>query len=158
MKTRNTIFALAIAMALNLLASCEIETSDNGHLDGLWHLEQVDTLSTGGSADYSKRYIFWGTQYKLMYVYDYENSGIGTYSLRFSQTSDSLHITKVYLNHWHEDSGMGGQGGDIPVETVNDSIRHFGINELPEGFAKEKLTGSNMILRSKTLRLKFKKF
>ena len=49
-------------------------------------------------------------------------------------------------------------GGDIPVGEVNDDLRFYGINALPEGFAKERLDGSRMVLRSKTLRLTFRRF
>lgn len=45
-----------------LLASCNVETSGNGSLDGFWHLERVDTLATGGTTDYSSGYVFWGVQ------------------------------------------------------------------------------------------------
>ena len=147
-----------VIAAVLLAASCDIETSDNGNLDGLWHLERVDTIATGGSADRSNEYTFWGAQLRLMYTYDSNNSNVGSFYLRFSQTADSLIVEKAYINHWHEDNPNVDQGGDIPVTTVNDSLRHFGINELPEGFAKEKLSGSRMTLRSKTLRLHFRKF
>ena len=42
--------AIAISM---LLTACGIdfEGSDNGKLDGFWHLEKVDTLATGGVTD-----------------------------------------------------------------------------------------------------------
>ena len=88
-------------IALTTLASCEIETSDNGDFDGFWHLERVDTLATGGTLDLSKKRVFWGVQYKLISVRDV----------------------------------------DVDKE-----------------FVKEKLNGGQMILRSKTLRLKFKRF
>ena len=87
-----------------LLASCNVETSDNGPLDGFWHLEQVDTLATGGTTDYSSGYVFWGVQKDLIYIKDSSNSSVGAYYLRFNQTNDSLHITKIYLDHGHEDS------------------------------------------------------
>ena len=40
---------LFFAVLVFTLSSCEIETSQNGDLDGFWHLEQVDTLATGGT-------------------------------------------------------------------------------------------------------------
>lgn len=43
-----------------LLTSCDIETSDNGDLDGYWHLVRVDTLATGVSSDLSETRVFWG--------------------------------------------------------------------------------------------------
>lgn len=153
--TRNIIFAILAATALT---SCEIETSDNGKLDGFWHLERVDTLSTGNSADYSNRHIFWGAQLRLISTTDASTERFGKFYLRFRQTADSLYITKVYENHWHEDYTGDGVGGDIPVDAVNDSVRHYGINAIPEGFAKERLGGKWMVLRSKTLRLTFRRF
>lgn len=141
-----------------LLASCNVETSDNGPLDGFWHLERIDTLSTGGSTDYHKGYVFWGVQKDLMYIKDSSNGSIGAYYLRFNQTHDSLHITKIYLDHGHEDNPNHEQGGDIPVEAIDNNLRQLGINALPEHFKKEALNGNRMILSTEKLRLKFKKF
>ena len=43
-----SILCIVPVLLLMSLTSCEIETSENGDLDGYWHLEQVDTLATGG--------------------------------------------------------------------------------------------------------------
>lgn len=152
---RNVFFLLFVLLAL---VSCDIETSDNGKLDGFWHLERVDTLATGNFSDFSRRRIFWGTQLRLISTSDIDSDSFGKFYLLFEQTADSLHIKKVYENHWHEDNSQEDVGGDIPVVAVNDSVRHFGINAIPEGFAKERLDGSHMVLRSKTLRLTFRRF
>ena len=154
-----TIKSLLATLATTLmLASCNIETSDNGPLDGFWHLEQVDTLATGGTTDYSSGYVFWGVQKDLIYIKDSSNSSVGAYYLRFNQTQDSLHITKIYLDHGHEDNPYHEQGGDIPVEAIDINLRFFGLNALPEHFKKEAINGNRMILSTKKLRLKFKKF
>ncbi len=79
-------------------------------------------------------------------------AGRGFY-LRFEQTSDSLLITSVYRNNWHED-----YGGDVLLTEMNDSLRSCGVNHLNEHFAKEVMTGDKMQLKSKTLRLRFRKF
>ena len=136
------------------LSSCTLETSNNGHFDGYWHLERVDTLATGGWCDYSKRRIFWGVQFKLLSCNDADVGPRGCY-FRFEQTGDSLFLGKAYKNNWHQDNGENG--GDIPVDDV-EVLRYYGVNELEEHFAKEALSGSKMVLRSKTLRLKFRKF
>lgn len=154
-----TIKSLLATLATTLLlASCNVETSDNGPLDGFWHLEQVDTLATGGTTDYSSGYVFWGVQKDLIYIKDSSNSSVGAYYLRFSQTNDSLHITKIYLDHGHEDNPYHEQGGDIPVEAIDINLRFLGLNALPEHFKKEAINGNRMILSTKKLRLKFKKF
>lgn len=147
----NTILA---TIALTTLASCEIETSDNGDFDGFWHLERVDTLATGGTLDLSKKRVFWGVQYKLISVYDIDKEGTFGYYLRFKQTRDQIVTHTPYKNNWHQDVE---NGGDHPIDDPT-QLAPYGINNLEEEFVKEKLDGGQMILRSKTLRLKFKRF
>ncbi|WP_278812213.1 lipocalin-like domain-containing protein [Leyella stercorea] len=147
----NTILA---TIALTTLASCEIETSDNGDFDGFWHLERVDTLATGGTLDLSKKRVFWGVQYKLISVYDIDKEGTFGYYLRFKQTHDQIVTHTPYKNNWHQDVE---NGGDHPIDDPT-QLAPYGINNLEEEFIKEKLDGGQMILRSKTLRLKFKRF
>ncbi|WP_278691579.1 lipocalin-like domain-containing protein [Leyella stercorea] len=147
----NTILA---TIALTTLASCEIETSDNGDFDGFWHLERVDTLATGGTLDLSKKRVFWGVQYKLISVYDIDKEGTFGYYLRFKQTHDKIVTHTPYKNNWHQDVE---NGGDHPIDDPT-QLAPYGINNLEEEFVKEKLDGGQMILRSKTLRLKFKRF
>lgn len=147
----NTILA---TIALTTLASCEIETSDNGDFDGFWHLECVDTLATGGTLDLSKKRVFWGVQYKLISVYDIDKEGTFGYYLRFKQTSDQIVTHTPYKNNWHQDVE---NGGDHPIDDPT-QLAPYGINNLEEEFVKEKLDGGQMILRSKILRLKFKRF
>lgn len=146
--------SVCAAAFLGLAASCEMETSQNGDLDGFWHLEQVDTLSTGGVCDYSGKRIFWGVQHKLISVSDYDGmQSWRGYYFRFAQTGDSLVLNTPYRNLAHQE-----KGGDVPVTEVNDSLRRCGFNSLEERFWKEQLSGSKMVLRNKSLRLKFVKF
>ena len=84
-------------------------------------------------------------------------------STRLTTASTSLrlsliHITKIYLDHGHEDNPNHEQGGDIPVEAIDNNLRQLGINALPEHFKKEALNANHMILSTEKLRLKFKKF
>lgn len=145
------IMFLAFAvMGLLLPSSCTIEASDNGDFDGFWHLERVDTLTTGGSCDLSDMQIFWGVNHKLLRL---QGGGNGYY-LRFRQTSDSLITSSPYFDGWHEDV-VGG--GDIPVTDVG-VLYQYGIRNLEEHFVKETLSGSHMVLRSPELRLYFRKF
>lgn len=148
----NTILA---TIALTTLASCEIETSDNGDFDGFWHLERVDTLATGGTTDLSKKRVFWGVHYKLISVRDVDKDKQHGYYLRFKQTSDKIVTHTPYKDNWHQD--QGDNGGDHPIDDPK-LLAPYGINNLEEEFVKEKLDGGQMILRSKTLRLKFKRF
>ena len=147
---------IALLAVIPLLVSCEVDASDNGDLDGFWHLESVDTLATGGTLDMSRLHAFWGVEYKLIAARETDGHSGDRFYFRFEQTTDSLKLTKVYVDHGHQDNG--DDGGDIPLYNPTANLRYFGVNEIPEGFRKEKLTGSLMILRSKTLRLTFKKF
>ena len=155
MATKGLLKTIIATLAIVSLASCEIETSDNGDFDGFWHLERVDTLATGGTCDLSKKRVFWGVQYKLISVYDTDKEGTFGYYLRFTQTRDKIVTKSPYKNNWHLDNGE--VGGDIPVDDPT-QLAPYGINNLEEEFVKEKLNGGQMILRSKTLRLKFKRF
>ena len=146
---------LAIILSMASFSSCTLESSDNGDLDGFWHLESIDSLQSGKTVDVSQQKIFWGVEHKLIAA-RFETPVKERYYFRFEQTSDSLKITKVFVDHGHQDNGE--DGGDIPLDEVSDNLRLYGVNEIPEGFSKEALSGSKMILRSKTVRLKFRKF
>lgn len=146
---------LAIILSMASFSSCTLESSDNGDLDGFWHLESIDSLQSGKTVDVSQQKIFWGVEHKLIAARK-ENKVGESFYFRFEQTSDSLKITKVFVDHGHQDNGE--DGGDIPLDEVSDNLRLYGVNEIPEGFSKEALSGSKMILRSKNVRLKFRKF
>lgn len=152
-KPQHIILTLMSAMLLTLLASCTLETSDNGDFDGFWHLEQVDTLATGKSANLSNRRVFWGVQYKLINVRDVDVDGALGYYLRFTQTAGDITTYSPYKNGWHEDSA---NGGDTPISDAK-LLAPYGINNIEEHFVKERLTGHTMILVSPTLRLHFRK-
>lgn len=156
-KIRKSLLLLGGIGIMSGLASCEMETSDNGELDGFWHLEQVDTLATGGVCDYRNVRIFWGIEHNLVSISDYETfKDFRGYYARFRQTGDSLVLTKFYRNNWHQ--AEGDKGGDIPITEMNDTMRRVGINRLEESFYKDHLSGGYMTLSTKELRLRFKKF
>ena len=139
------------------MCPCEMETTDNGDLDGFWHLESVDTLSTGGTCSYKERKVFWGVQHKLIAIRNFApNAASNGYYVRFNQTGDSLIISSPYANHWHQD--YGDDGGDVPVTEINAELRELGMNNLEEHFKKERLSGSKMVLSNKEYRLSFTKF
>lgn len=156
-ESQGTILLVVLAIILSMvsLSSCTLESSGNGDLDGFWHLESLDSLKSGKTVDVSNQKIFWCVEHKLIAARK-GNKEIESCYFRFEQTSDSLKITQVFIDHGHQDNGE--DGGDIPLGEVTDYLRLYGVNEIPEGFLKEALSGSKMILRSKTVRLKFRKF
>ena len=142
---------LAMVMASVCLISCDLETSDNGKLDGFWHLERVDTLATGGSLDMTGKKVFWSFQVRLLQL----QGGSSSFFFRFKQDADSLTIFSPYTSEGHEETL--GDGGNKPV-TDPSSFRDYGIDQLETHYKKEALDGSKMILRSRRLRLMFRKF
>ena len=148
-------FVALIGTFVMAFSSCEMETSKNGDLDGYWHLESIDTLENGGTCEFSARKVFWGIEHKLILIRDLNIGPFDGFYMRFDQTGDSLLIPKAYRKNQNYHEG----DDDAPISADDmEVLRKYGINHLPEGFAKEALSGSKMILRSKTLRLKFKKF
>lgn len=148
-------FALFALLAISLgcgalLSSCTIEASDNGNLDGFWHLERIDTISSGGTEQVAEKLIFWSVNHNLLRL----SGGSNAYLLRFRQTADSLVVYSPYLDGGHEDIK---NGGDHPVTDV-DVLSQYGIHKIEEHFVKEVLNGSHMVLRSAELRLYFTKF
>ena len=137
------------ASAIVALASCELETHDNGKLDGFWHLTQIDTLTTGGIKNVSDDKLFWSVQSLLLELSDRSAIDNPKYIFRFSNRSDSLLLYNARLSDRRQ--------GDPALESV-EPLQQYGVNSLDEKFAVEALTGSKMILKSDTVRLRFTKF
>lgn len=142
---KSLFYSLMVAM---MLVSCEIQTSSNGDLDGFWQLRAVDTLATGGESDMRGSGIYWAVQKRLLEVQD-KNGVYGGVFFRFSHAGDSLLLSDPYVND--------RISADVKVEDA-DMLRPFGVNRLDEGFHIEMLDGGNMVLRSETLRLWFRKY
>ena len=108
---RKAIYTVIGATMIAAMTSCTIESSDNGKLDGFWHMEQVDTLATGGTQDLSDSLMFWCIDTKLIGVRGSGRSHNLGYYLRFTQTSDSVTVHSPHRNGWHQDQV---DGGDTP--------------------------------------------
>lgn len=137
---------LTVIIAAFALASCTLETSDNGDFDGFWHLVSVDTLATGGTANYRDKQVFWAFQAKLYNMREY-TTGKAVVG-HFQRQGDSLFITDVYENDRMED--------DPAITDVAD-LKIYGVNALCEHFSIVSLSGGKMTLQSNTLKLSFKK-
>lgn len=147
---KNISILISFLFTVFLFSSCDLETSDNGDLDGFWHLERVDTLSTGGTTDLSQAKLFWSFEVKMMGL----QGGSERFYLRFNQTSDSLTVLSPYYNRGHEGNDSTG---DIPV-TDPKAMIEYGIDNLEVHYKKEALSSSKMVLRSHRLKLYFRKF
>ena len=129
--------------------SWDIETSDNGNLDGYWHLVRVDTLATGGYSDLSDTRVFWGVQMNLIQAVDHDNdTGHYGYLFNFDYNNQSL---RLYNAHKHDRAA-----GD-PLVNDAEVLSPLGITKLDDLFVVEKLSNDKMVLRDDTLRLWFEK-
>lgn len=146
MKTKLVIigfFLVSIAVV-----SCKLEPSDNGDLDGFWHMERIDTLKTGGSKYLAQERYFWSFQKHLMILTD-KNGGENEYILRFEHRDNQLILSDPFI--------YDRPKGDVKVEDGT-MMKSFGVNKLKEVFAVETLTNNQMVLASDTLRIFFTKF
>lgn len=139
---------IAIAITtLILLASCDLETSGNGKLDGQWHLMQIETLANGDTQDLSQQYFYWQFQGKLLQLRNIETNEI--YLLRFERNGTILRTYDPYRFNRDE--------GDEPLDYV-EPLQPFGINQIDETFEIEHLGNKYITLKSPTVRLSLKRF
>lgn len=141
---------ISVILFTAAISSCTLESSDNGKLDGFWHLERIDTIPTGGVNDLSDETLFWAVENKILQL----KGGSVIITLRFNNTSDSLILSDPYRSYGHEESGTGG---DVQL-TDPEVLKQYGVQHLEEHFVKESLKSSNMVLRTDSFRLYFKKF
>ena len=149
MKTSLTRFFLIISV-ISLMTACHMESSENGHLDGFWHLVRVDTLTTegtGGTSDHSQDYFFWAFQFQLLSVRNTQKSP-EEYFLRFQRQGDELVLSHPFQYVL--------QGKDAPVENI-DLLRPFGINDQEERFRIVHLSSRRMTLQNNFLVLTMQK-
>ena len=151
MKTSLTRFFLIISV-ISLMTACHMESSDNGHLDGFWHLVRVDTLSIDtlsivGTSDLSQDYFFWAFQFQLLSVRNTQKSP-EEYFLRFQRQGDELVLSDPFQYVL--------QGKDAPVENI-DLLRPFGINDQEERFRIVHLSSRRMTLQNNFLVLTMQK-
>lgn len=96
MKKYIAIYTLLLAVMLAMFSSCETETSDNGDLDGMWHLMQVDTIATGGCRDMVPDRIYWSFQVRLCNLRNLVK-GPDVFC-RFEKEEDMLRLHTFYMN------------------------------------------------------------
>jgi hypothetical protein len=147
MKLNKIITRLFVGLTACFVASCTLETSDNGDLDGFWHLVSVDSLSTGTARNTKSLRLFWSIQAKLIDMRDAD----GVYKeciMHFNTSNDSLRIYDEYL--------FDRAAGDIKIDSVG-YLQPYGVNKLSEGFKIIHLNSNVLKLESKELRLNFEK-
>lgn len=134
--------------------SCELESYDNGDLDGYWQLNQLDSIQQQKSVDMVPQKIFWSVEGKLLEMKNLSKTGVPRIYMRFNHEGDRLTLSDP---HRYTEPSTPVDQKDPAIGTV-DSLRLYGINALTEEFKVLELSGSRMAIESKTLRLHFVKF
>ena len=138
----------AIILSCIVLISCELETSDNGALDGNWQMRQIDTLSTGGMCDMSQSSIYWGFENKVLQLRDIDKGNLKIF-FRFKRDEDNLTIYEPY-KHITKD--------EVVALENNELLLPFGIIRTQDTFHVECLTHHTLILTNDAYRLHFRKY
>lgn len=131
-----------------MMTSCDVETSDNGQLDGFWQLRCADTLSTGGHSDLTGLQMTWSFQGRLLELRDLNGQRTDIVS-SFRHDGHTLTLSEPFI--------VDRDNGDISVDDVS-VMAPYGVNKLDESFTVEHLSGSKMVLKSERLRLSFRKY
>ena len=139
---------ILLAVASLSITSCSLERTSHGNLYGMWHLEHIDTLATGGTCSLAKQRLFWSFQGRLLDLSDKDNNHRHCLA-RFLHQGDSLKLHSPYE--------YDREHGDKPL-TASTLLIPYGIGSLQEGFRVESLSSSKLILRSKHLQLRLRKF
>lgn len=148
-KIKNAPALLLLPLLSLLMASCHLETSGNGRLDGMWHMERIDTIGAG-TIDLSQQRLYWSFQAKLMELSDKDGAN-RLCLMRFNHSGTTLSLSEPYL--YDRESGEG----DHPLSDA-ELLKPYGISAVSVSFDIEKLSSSRMILNDGTLRIYFKKF
>ena len=152
------LFGFAMGCLTLLMASCNIESSDNGDLDGLWQLASVDTLTTGGHADLRGSNVAWAFQGKLLELKRAEV----WYVCKFTHADGMLTLgTLFYVDRNQEDPEVKEDSevkdGEEERSKLS-ALQPYGINALEESFKVITLKSGTMVLESTMLRLNFRKY
>lgn len=141
------IVILFIGVCMLFVCSCEFETSNNGKLDGMWHLVRVDTLSTSGVKDMEEDKIYWSFQFNLLQLEDKSGQRVNLL-MRFEHKDNILRLYDPYI--------YDRTNGDKPLSDISLSAP-YGVNSLEENFSIESMGNDKMVLCTEYLRLYFRK-
>ncbi|MCR5393924.1 MAG: lipocalin-like domain-containing protein [Bacteroidales bacterium] len=136
------------------LTSCGMftESYDNGDLDGLWIISQVDSLQENKSANIQAECKTWAFQAKLLqFCNQYEDTRPYLVMARFNHTDGMIIVSDPFVYN-----RMDGNV-ELTADSVHRLAPHF-INCLPDTFYIEKLNKSTLRLYDDVVRLHFKKY
>lgn len=138
--------ALMVILFPCCFSSCEFEMSDNGVLDGLWQMTEMQ--KTGEEAkDMRNTGTTWGFNFRLVELRSYTSTS--SVLCRFEHKDGHLRIYEPRdQKHMQHDT----------LITDSTILFPFGLYTTNEDFHIEALSNDHMILVSKKAKLKFRKY
>lgn len=144
---KKLLIAVTCIFGIIVMNSCSLETSNNGDLDGFWHIVSIDSINTGNSLNLKESKLFWSIQSHLLDTKDTDLKYEECIS-HFEKVGDSLFIKDSYIYNRAE--------GDIKIDDIQ-YLSPYGINKLGEHFKILQLNSDEMLLSSESLRIRFQK-
>ena len=141
-----------------LLAGCDVEGSDNGHLDGFWQMTSRNDIlsSTMTGTDMRDSGITWSFQGKILELRDVKSVHQDIIA-SFERRGDTLKVSRFYF--------VDREKGDRLIETPEDVASYllpYGIYGAGEqSYLIRELTSGRMVLVSsdfKSWQLEFRKY
>ena len=132
--------------------------SDNGPIDGMWHLEKIYTHPNGNATgpfsvekDCSEDRIYWSFQLDLLSIRSKEahNGKTNESVARFKLSSSALDITSIYVHYRDRDS--------LLTDPNNVDLSAVGIHGNTASYNILQLDGKRLRLCSATDSLIFRK-
>lgn len=149
-KTYNRHWLLLMLMALMMpfvFGSCELETSNNGDLDGRWYLREVEHWREGRVEEVKEQRIFWSFQVRLADLRNVERQT--SVFCRFDHKPDgTLRLHNFYLNdHNNSDPAMNDSTAVL--------LQYVKVKSMDETYYVEALNSKSMVLSNDSVRLRF---
>ncbi|WP_197020342.1 lipocalin-like domain-containing protein [Prevotella sp. P6B1] len=135
------------------MVSCNLDSSSNGHLDGLWQLRTIENLKTGEITDGRQNEVRWSIQADLLMMFAETHTQFTEVICRFKHEGQTLEVSDP-----HYSGRFIEEVGDDPAVDDPAVLNTLGLYNLNESFQIITLNSSDMILQSETVRLQFKKY
>jgi hypothetical protein len=139
-------YIIYIIGVIGLLTACDVETSDNGDLDGFWVLASLE--ENGIRNDMRNSGITWGFQGELLELRDVRKE-YQTFLMSFEHKSQTLRLYAPFF--------LDRNSGDIPLDNSN-YLLPYGIRHLEEHFHIVRLNSDEMMLEADERKLEFRKY
>ena len=133
-----------------LMTGCDVETSDNGDLDGFWRMSSMTSVysSTLPGVDMRQSGLTWSFQGRMLELRDV-NDRQKDIVMSFQHEGETLRVYDPYF--------VERDSGDIRIEDVSYLIP-YGINHTDDSFTVLELSSDRMVLSNILVTLEFRKY